>query len=455
MFPSSVIRKLARSEEMFAETHNFVGLGAHVKGPVDIDALSAAFDALLEAHPVLGGHLERGPDGRHQIVVDDLVHPGIDVVELDDPAAESPPIHLDQSESLVQLRLTIRDGQAQPTLYVHHSLADGHHQFSLIEELFSYYTDLVCTGSIASGHRPSRAGTVRGCARRTGHTQTEAVGTRAVHARDVRLRPASIPASHRRCQTCVRPCVFRWRGAGSPSARHSDLIAFCRAHRLGLNGLLSAAVLLAEWQLRDTPNIPVPYIYPVDLRYILSPPVSATACTNPLGVATYLAEIDHNTDVVELARDIAETFRADLSDGVIQQSLLHFSPQYVGNPPGLPDVVMFTDNGLVAYHAHASRCGTDRLPRRVVLRRQCRNRHVHQQDIRRATNGSSTIRMRRRRRGPSRRYVRCSAPLPSSMPQPVSVNGSERVAVVLQRLAHGRDHANQAPRQPERQPMPG
>ena len=91
MFPSSVIRKLARSEEMFAETHNFVGLGAHVKGPVDIDALSAAFDALLEAHPVLAGRLERGPDGRHQIVVDDLLHPGIEVVELDDPAAESPP----------------------------------------------------------------------------------------------------------------------------------------------------------------------------------------------------------------------------------------------------------------------------------------------------------------------------------------------------------------------------
>ena len=91
MFPSSVIRKLTRSEEMYAETHCFVGLGAHVKGPIDIDALSAAFDALLEAHPVLGGRLERGPDGRHQIVVDDLIHPGIDVVELDDPAAEVPP----------------------------------------------------------------------------------------------------------------------------------------------------------------------------------------------------------------------------------------------------------------------------------------------------------------------------------------------------------------------------
>ena len=105
--------------------------------------------------------------------------------------------------------------------------------------------------------------------------------------------------------------------------------------------------MLAEWRLRDTPNIPVPYIYPVDLRYILSPPLSATACTNPLGVATYLAEIDYNTGVVELARDISETFQADVSDGVIQQSLLHFSPQYVGNAPGLPDVVMLTDTGPV------------------------------------------------------------------------------------------------------------
>jgi hypothetical protein len=75
--------------------------------------------------------------------------------------------------------------------------------------------------------------------------------------------------------------------------------------------------------------------------------VSATGCTNPVGLATYLAEIDHNTRVVDLARDIAETFRKDLSEGVIQQSRLHFSPQYVGNPPGMPDVVMHSDNGLI------------------------------------------------------------------------------------------------------------
>ena len=82
MFPSSGIRKLARSEEMFAETHNFIGLAAHVEGPMDADALSDAFDLLLQAHPVLGGHLEQLPDGKWEIVqgleIDDFSRGRID-----------------------------------------------------------------------------------------------------------------------------------------------------------------------------------------------------------------------------------------------------------------------------------------------------------------------------------------------------------------------------------------
>jgi len=345
MFSSMVLRKLARSEEMFAETHNFVGLGAHLKGPVDADALSAAFDALLEAHPVLAAHLERGSDGRHELVADDLVHAGIEVVKLDDASAE-PAVHLDQSESLAQLRLIIRDGQAQLTFYIHHSMADGHHQFSLVEELFSYYTDLVCTGRIGpvTVHPAPEPLEVALAQRHIAKQQRSGLE---------RFMPAvfayDLPPS-RRATTDAKPSlpqhvpVARCR---LTEERTRALISFCRENRLRSNAVLSAAILLAEWRLRATPSIPIPYIYPVDLRYILSPPLSATGCTNPLGVATYLAEIDHNSDVVMLARDIADTFQADVSEGVIQQSLLHFSPQYVGNAPGLPDVVMLTDTGPV------------------------------------------------------------------------------------------------------------
>ena len=346
LFPSSVIRKLANSEEMLAETEHFVGLGAHLKGPIDVDALSAAFEALLEAYPILCAHIERGPDGRHQLVTDDLLPGGLEVVELDDPAAESPPLHFDQSESLVHLRLTIREGQAHPTLYVHHALADGHHMFNLIEELLSYYTDLVCTGSI----RPVTAEPAP-------ESIEDVLAERGIHKQKrsgiERFMPAmfayDLPPS-RRAVTDVKPAspvrVPTVSCRLSERQTH-DIVELCRAHGLGLHAVLSAVILIAEWQLRGRLNIPVPFIYTVDLRYFLSPPVSATGCTNPVGLGTYLAEIDHKTTVVDLARDIAETFRSDLSDGVIQQSRLHFSPQYVGNAPGLPDVVLLSDNGLV------------------------------------------------------------------------------------------------------------
>lgn len=346
MFASSVIRRLARSEEMFAETQNFVGLGAHMTGPIDVDALSDAFDALLETHPVLGGHIERGADGGFEIVTDDLLHPGIAVVEVDDMADDVPPIPFDQQEALVHLRLIVAPGETQPTLYVHHSLADGHHQFSLIEELFSNYTDLVTTGNmrpagvVAAPDALETALAARGVVkgRRSGLERFMA----AAFAYDLppSRRAAAGVTSGAPTKVPMAACLL------DEDATHR-VIAFCRANKVGLNALLSAVVLLAEWRLRDTPHIPVPYIYPVDLRYLLSPPLSATACTNPVGVATYLAEIDDRTDVLALARDIGETFRADVDAGVIQQSLLHFSPQYVGNPPGLPDVVMLTDNGLI------------------------------------------------------------------------------------------------------------
>ena len=346
MFPSSVIRKLALSEEMLAETHNFVGLAAHVKGPIDIDVLSDAFDTLLEAHPVLTARIERGRDGRHQLVADDLLHSGIEVVEVDGPDAEGPPPHFDQSESLVHLRLTIRDGQPHPTLYVHHALADGHHMFGLIEELLSYYTDLVCNGStgpVTAQPAPESIETV--LAERGIQKQQRSGIERFMPA----LFAYDLPPS-RRADTGIKPASpvrVPMVSCRLSESQTRDIVELCRAHQIGLHAVLSAVILMAEWQIRGRLNIPVPFIYTVDLRYFLSPPVSATGCTNAVGLGTYLAEIDHKTTVVDLARGIAETFRADLDEGVIQQSRLHFSPQYVGNAPGLPDVVLLSDNGLV------------------------------------------------------------------------------------------------------------
>lgn len=346
MFATSVIRKLAISEEMLAETHNFVGLAAHVTGPVDIDLLSEAYEALLEAHPILTGRLERLPDGRHQFVTDDLMPDGIEVIELDGPDAQPPAPHFDQTESLVAMRVIIRDGQAQPTLYVHHAVADGHHMYALIEELLSFYTDLVTAGRIGDVTVEPAPESIEAVLADRGIEKQKRSGIE-------RFMPAmfayDLPPTRRAAtaDTPAAPVKVPMASCRLSEPETDAIVAFAQANDLTLHAVLSAAVLMAEWQLRGKLNIPVPYIYTVSLRYFLSPPISATGCTNPVGLATYLAEIDHKTAVLELARDIADTFQADLSDGVIQQSRLHFSPQYVGNPPGLPDVVVLSNNGLV------------------------------------------------------------------------------------------------------------
>jgi hypothetical protein len=344
-FPTSVIRKLARSEEMFAQSQTYVGGTVHLNGPVDVDAMFVAFDTLLQAHPVFAGHLERGPDGLHHIVVDDLVHPGIWVVEEGDrPSAE---MRLDQAVSLANLRLKLTDGRTEVTLYTHHGMTDAQHNMALIFEMFSWYTDMVSTGGIEPVDPQPAPEPVEVVLEKRGvHKQSRWSGFErfmpAMFAYELPPStrdtaggnpafPTLVPAA--RCQLTERET--------------QDLIAFSRDHRLSLNAVIAAAILLVEWQVRGTPHIPIPYVYTADLRLHLTPPVDWTSCTNPLGVATYLAEIRPNTDIADLASDIVESFRADLSDGLIHQSLLHFNLHYAGSPPGLPELVVASHMGAL------------------------------------------------------------------------------------------------------------
>lgn len=334
VFPASVIRKLAPSEEWYAQSQTFGAITLQLTGPFDTDAMSVAFDALLESHPVLAGHLEKGSDGRHQIVTDDLLHPGMWMVEGE----------LDPSVSLINVMVKPADGQAELTLYVHHSLADGNHAAGLLFELFSRYTDVVCTGSpgpVSAEPAPESLETVldqRGIAK---------------HQRSglERFMPAMFayelppPRSPQRFTTPTKPVPAPTGRGRLTKDETTAVVEFGRAHRLFLNPLVSAAILLAEWRLRETPEIPIPYVYVVDLRMLLQPPVPLMGATNPLGMATYLGAINSNTKLVDLARDIADNLRADLSDGVVQQSMLHFKPQYDEGQRGLPDVVSSTNFG--------------------------------------------------------------------------------------------------------------
>jgi phenolphthiocerol/phthiocerol/phthiodiolone dimycocerosyl transferase len=346
VFPGSVIRKLSHNEEVFAASETYFALTVHVKGPVDIEAFSDAFDAILQAHPIFTGHLEKADDGRHQIVAEDLMHSGIWVI--DDRTSESAisAMQLDQTRSLLNLRLKLDSEQSELTLYAHHSLADAHHVFGLLEELFSHYTDVVETGDVGPVAAQPAPESLESLLEQRGVTKQQRSGFE-------RILPAAFAYD--------LPVVEKPPAASDPDAiqripaarirfteqETSDLAEFGLANQLSLNSVVAAAILLAEWELRNTPHLPIPYFYPVDLRYLLTPPVSATGGTLPLGMASFLAEIGPDTDLVALAQDIAEAFRADLSEGLIQQSSLHFRLQYEGSLPGLPPFVMCTDAGSI------------------------------------------------------------------------------------------------------------
>jgi len=344
VFPTSVIRKLAPSEDFFAETQTFTSVTVHLKGSVDIDAMSLAFDTLLEVYPVYAGHLEQAADGRYQIVTDDLLHPGMWIVSGDNGA--SPEMHLDQGVSLVNLMVKHADGRAELTLYVHHSLADGHHIAGLLFELLSRYTGVVSTGDPGPVSAQPAPEPIEALLKQRGIQKQRRSGLdRFIPAMFAYEIP---PRRSTGCPKPERPVAVPVARGRLTQPETRALVQFGRKHRLFVNALVSAAILLAEWRLRETPYIPIPYLYPVNLRGLLEPPVTPTGCTLALGVATYLAQITPDTGIVALARDIAETLQADLSDGVIQQSLLHFNLQYEGGPPGLPDFVLSTNIGNVS-----------------------------------------------------------------------------------------------------------
>jgi hypothetical protein len=340
VFGSTPIRYLSPSEEFYATAENFIGLVVTLRGPVDAGAMAEAFEMLLRAHPAHSGHLEKGADGRHQIMVDDYEHEGM---WLEKPGADADGRQPDQSVALLNLRLKPGQESSELTLYTHHALADGHHQFALLEKLFGWYTDIVAGAGVGRVKAEPIPVALEDVLAQRGIEKLARFGLE-------RFLPAifayELPASKRNAGR-VGPQSVRVPSASCRLSRQEtqDLAGICADQRISVNALVAAAILMAEWTIRQTPHRPIPYIYPVDLRFFLTPPVGATEATNPVGMAMYLAQISPGTSIIELARDIVEAFRADLADGVIAQSFLHFGTEYQGNPPGLPDVVMATDGG--------------------------------------------------------------------------------------------------------------
>lgn len=172
--------------------------------------------------------------------------------------------------SLLHLQLILREGGAELTLYLHHCMADGHHGAVLVDELFSRYTDAVTTGDpgpITPQPTPLSMEAVlaqRGI-RKQGLSGAERFMS-VMYAYEIPATETPAVLAHPGLPQAV-PVTRLWLS----KQQTSDLMAFGREHRLSLNAVVAAAILLTEWQLRNTPHVPIPYVYPVDLRFVLAP----------------------------------------------------------------------------------------------------------------------------------------------------------------------------------------
>ena len=137
MFPGSVIRKLAHSEEVFAQYEVFTSITVQLQRSLSMSMrLSEAFDALrsrpTRCSPVTSS---KSPMAVGYIVADDLLHSGIWVVDGNTGRRrETPEFSSIRRASLFNLRLTLRRGRvradgvssitASPTVTISASLLD-------------------------------------------------------------------------------------------------------------------------------------------------------------------------------------------------------------------------------------------------------------------------------------------------------------------------------------------
>ncbi|MGK8504011.1 phthiocerol/phthiodiolone dimycocerosyl transferase family protein [Nocardia asiatica] len=336
MTAATVIRPLAPSEAIFANSEVLVGYSVRVVGRLDLAALSAAFEAVVRSRPILAARLE--PDGRGGHLLLEAPDGAAEMTVADgDPERMLTGARLDQRRALSSL-CVVRDGTtAGVTLVTHHSVADACHSLAVFAELWSCYADL------ARGRPPELEP----------HSFPHSVED-LLRERDV--RKIDTPAMPHRPMGVAQvytgpddPDYLLPRTARCRMTREQTAALVELGHRehTTINGLASAAILLTEAELRGLALTDLVYTYSVDLRTRVRPPIGATEGTNVLGFANFVPAPRIGATLAELARDISDTLRAGLDTGVVQQTPLHIPEIAAGPPPRAPGIVLATNWGRV------------------------------------------------------------------------------------------------------------
>ncbi|MEU7769244.1 acyltransferase [Nocardia sp. NPDC049190] len=338
-----VLRALAPSEQRFVRHGTYTGRSISVRGALDPTALGAAFDTLRRAYPVVGCRIvEDGAGQGYLLDPDERTWSRASVRQGDVDGVGVPAV--DPAAQLAYLDVVASGADRwRVTMFAHHGIADAGHCVALLSRLWDFYTDIVEGSpiSVVPQDYPKPLEwyvTTRGITRSAASGFEDVTRPLCTQERAVRADDAE-PAS----RTLARP--LRVRLGRAATARIVEL-----GGRPGVtvNGLVTAALLRAYATETARGALPLGCLYPVNLRTRLDPPVAAAAGTNMAGVASFAAEVDSATDLIELARRISGRLARDLSEGVVHQSVLHF-PDFYGATRihSLAGHIAVTNTGIV------------------------------------------------------------------------------------------------------------
>lgn len=320
---TTTLRPLASSEIGFVGPHpTTCAFELTVRGPLDTDALSDAFNALRAEHPALDAAVAPAGDGYA------FVPPRGRATRTDGTGA---PL-VDPAAALARLHVTSLGDRHRVALAVNHALADGTHLYALLRRLWSHYTALVRTGAtdVAAPHPFPRS------AQRI----LEGLDVPKVSTGRARLDGArwygAAPVLGPRAGDAVLPETTSLRFSAETTA---GLLA--AAEGIGLNALLSGILLTAERAgfVDEDPAAPVRIgaMTLVDLRRRVRPMLDPTEVTNFVGASYAAAELTAGSDPAAVGEDLARTVRLDVRGGRALTALAVAAP--AGEAPEPPVVL--------------------------------------------------------------------------------------------------------------------
>lgn len=360
--PNGSERVLCPAEALYVGQRSRAVLSCALRGRVDVEALSAAFDAITAAHPTLRSRIAPGgPSGYVLRLLTEEERPRLltRTGDLADAYAAELNAALPVGGPLTRAVLvSAPEGDDHLfVLVVDHTITDGHSSITLHNSLWDSYRNLVSDGVSTTGSteeeededlawpRPVSELLPHADEADTAKYLEQRVEQAAAH--QVNLVPYDVP----------RPTAEQPAPEGHIETRRltlsleetARLRQVARRAGVSVHGLVSAAVVRAA-RLRvdgdgDAPRV-LGCLSPVDLRSRLTPPVPASVMVAAVATHLQTVEIPPETDPLTLARTL-HTRLTDAIDNGDHVKELRIMPEIPRHPTLQLSTVIVTNMGVV------------------------------------------------------------------------------------------------------------